>query len=349
MAENFNARYSRLTYHFAFIFALFVLGFIALASPVLADELRPGYLEFRQISAPKDQPQKWQIIWKAPLKGGVTPDTLPVLPKSCALDNNGAKANFVSQAVIRQWNVTCNGNIAGQNIGLSEFSASMTDVLVRVSFLDRPVQAMRLTATQPVATISEKPERWHVAKTYFVIGVEHIIFGYDHLLFVLSLVLLLRGGRIIAKTVTAFTLAHSITLVGTTMGFLGLPSRPVEAIIALSIIFLAVEIAKRKQGDPPRLSERIPWIVAFGFGLLHGFGFAGALADIGLPEGEVPMALLMFNVGVEAGQLAIVAIALAVLAVLRRIAPQHMPKILRISAYAIGIIASFWFIERIWG
>jgi hypothetical protein len=145
--------------------------------------------------------------------------------------------------------------------------------------------------------------------------------------------------------VTAFTLAHSITLIGTTLGFLGLPQRPVESEIALSILFLAVEIVK-KRADQPRLSERIPWVVAFGFGLLHGFGFAGALNEIGLPESDVPTALLTFNLGVEAGQLVIVALALTVLALLRRFAAALMHPALRLAAYGIGTISAFWFIER---
>ena len=193
--------------------------------------------------------------------------------------------------------------------------------------------------------IKAKPDRWQVARTYFITGVEHILFGYDHLLFVVSLVLLLSGFWTIAKAVTAFTVAHSITLIGTTLGFLGLPQRPVESVIALSILFLAVEIVKRKP-DEPRLSERIPWVVAFGFGLLHGFGFAGALNEIGLPESDVPTALLTFNLGVEAGQMVIVALSLAVLELLRRYSAVMVSPVLRFSAYAIGTISAFWFIER---
>ena len=163
--------------------------------------------------------------------------------------------------------------------------------------------------------------------------------------FVLCLVLLLRGGKASLAAVTSFTLAHSITLIGTTLGFLGLPQRPVESIIALSIIFLAVEIVKAQPGEA-RLSQRLPWLVAFLFGLLHGFGFAGALKDIGLPEGEVPMALLTFNLGVEAGQVAIVLAAMGVLALIQRwTAPLLRPVMLSVT-YLIGITASYWFIER---
>ncbi|MBK7163602.1 MAG: HupE/UreJ family protein [Sphingomonadales bacterium] len=163
-------------------------------------------------------------------------------------------------------------------------------------------------------------------------------------MFVVSLVLLLSGAWTIAKAVTAFTVAHSITLIGTTMGLLGLPQRPVEAVIALSILFLAVEIAKKR--GVPRLSERIPWVVAFGFGLLPEIWFRRALQEIGLPESDVPTALLTFNLGVEVGQLAIVLAALGLLYLLRRFAKAIEMPVLKLATYAIGITASFWFVER---
>ena len=164
--------------------------------------------------------------------------------------------------------------------------------------------------------------------------------------FVVALVLLLSGFWTIAKAVTAFTVAHSITLVGTTLGLLGLPQRPVEAIIALSIVFLAVEIVKKREGVP-RLSERVPWVVAFLFGLLHGFGFAGALKEIGLPESDVPTALLTFNLGVEAGQLIIVAATIAIVAALRHLRPQAERPAILAATYGIGAVASLWLLERV--
>ena len=169
--------------------------------------------------------------------------------------------------------------------------------------------------------------------------------GFDHLFFVLALVLLLKGGWLVAKTVTAFTLAHSLTLAGSTLGLLSLPSQPVEAVIALSIIFLAVEVVKSRPEDI-RLSERFPWVVAFLFGLLHGFGFAGALAEIGLPQGDVPLALLTFNLGVEIGQLVIVAVALAILHGLRQFRSRCVHPAKTALSYGIGMIATYWFIER---
>ncbi len=308
--------------------------------PAHADELRPGYIAFTQTSA-----QDWRLIWKAPLRGGITARTQPILPRGCRFLDDPAR-EIGSLALISTWHVRCTGEVAGQSIGLSGLAASRTDVLVRVAMLGRPVQALRLTASQPSAMIAVRAVRLQVAVTYFEIGTRHILFGYDHLLFVLGLVLLLSGGWTIAKTVTAFTLAHSLTLIGTTLGLIGLPQRPVEAIIALSILFLAVEIVKKQPGEM-RLSERWPWIVAFVFGLLHGFGFAGALAEIGLPEGEVPTALFTFNLGVEAGQLVIVVAALVILALVKLYASSAYALSNRLAAYGIGSLASAWLFQRI--
>jgi hydrogenase/urease accessory protein HupE len=313
---------------------------LCLTPQARADELRPGYIEFSQQSE-----SEWRLVWKAPLRGGVTPLTQPILPKGCSQE--GSIVQQKSQlALISTWRVICNQSVTGSKIGLSNFGASQTDVLVRVSPLGRPVQALRLTAIDPEAVIEARPDRWQVARTYFVIGVEHILFGYDHLLFVVLLVILLSGFWTIAKAITAFTLAHSITLVGTTLGVIGLPQRPVEAIIALSILFLAAECVKKREGEQ-RLSERVPWVVALLFGLLHGFGFAGALKEVGLPEDEVPMALLTFNLGVEAGQLMIVVATLGVMALIRQASPQHSAWAVKTASYAAGSMAGFWLIERL--
>ncbi len=316
--------------------ALMLLG---ISGAARADELRPGYLEFSQQDA-----TGWLLVWKAPIGGGITAATRPILPAGCVVTGEPAR-RVAPLAVVTTYQVRCAGDVGGKAIGLSSLAASQTDVLVRVALKDRPVQALRLTADAPVAQIAAKPQRWQVAKSYFVIGAEHIIFGYDHLLFVIALVLLLSGFWTIVKAVTAFTIAHSITLIGTTLGLMGLPQQPVESVIALSILFLAVEIVKRQPGAL-RLSERAPWLVAFGFGLLHGFGFAGALNDIGLPESDVPIALLTFNLGVEAGQLLVVILAAGLLVLARRFAAAFVPRLVGVVTYAIGIIAAYWFIER---
>jgi hydrogenase/urease accessory protein HupE len=185
-----------------------------------------------------------------------------------------------------------------------------------------------------------------VARTYLALGVEHILTGFDHLLFVLALLLIVKSARRIVATVTAFTVAHSLTLAAATLGFVHLPQPPVEAAIALSIAFVAAEIVHGLDGRPG-LTARAPWLVAFAFGLLHGLGFAGALAEIGLPQSAIPLALLCFNLGVELGQLAFVVALLACLALARR-ARIPWPRAARpLPAYAIGALAMFWVIERV--
>ncbi len=318
---------------------LAVLIGLAFAVPAQADELRPGYLELVQRDA-----QHWQMVWKAPLLGNLASKARPVLPPFCTAKLDAPRLE--GGALLAMAALTCTRPLDGAQIGLTGLDASYTDALVRIAPLERPVQAERLTAARPVITVSSIPDRWQVARTYFELGVEHILTGYDHLLFVIALVLLIGRGVPVIKAATAFTVAHSVTLAGTALGLFGLAQRPVEVLIALSIVFLAVEITKQ---DParPRLSERIPWIVAFGFGLLHGFGFAGALREIGMPQGEVPMALLTFNLGVEAGQLVIIAVCLGSLALIRRAAPALLRPALTIGSYCIGVTASFWVIARL--
>ena len=309
--------------------------------PAQADELRPGYLEFTQLNQ-----TEWKLVWKAPVIGGLATRRRPAFPPFCTQSAPQARAEGL--VLIAESRLSCSRELAGSQIGLSGMDATFTDALLRVAPLGRPVQAARLTQNQAMVEVATVPDSWEVARSYFLLGVIHILEGYDHLLFVIALVLLIRQPMMVVKAATAFTLAHSITLVGSTLGLVGLAQAPVEALIALSIVFLAVEIVKRDP-DYPNLAERAPWIVAFLFGLIHGFGFAGALREIGLPESDVPTALLAFNLGVEAGQLVIIAAVLAALELLRRFAPKALDPATLTATYAIGITSSFWFIERLLG
>lgn len=237
--------------------------------------------------------------------------------------------------------------LAGQTLQINNLDRTMVDVLVNVKYLNGEQVTLMLKPDQTQEVLPGKTEPWSVVKTYTVLGIEHIIFGIDHLLFVLALIIITKGLRKIIKTVTAFTLAHSITLSLAVLGVVNFPGPPVEAVIALSIVFLAVEILKKAQGKESLTSQK-PWLVAFSFGLLHGFGFARALAEVGLPQSEIPLALAFFNVGVELGQIAfvlVVSLALGLLAI-RRNWPIYWKKI---PAYAIGSVAAFWLIERIAG
>ena len=309
----------------------------ALTIPALADELRPSSIELTQ-----QEPGRWHLGWKQNL-GQTTPFDLrlPIIPDTCSLlgppvERRGALALLGSAEL------HCKGSLAGGEIGWDALIGE--DALVRVIPLDGAMQVFRLTPDTPAARIEADPGTWQVFGSYFAIGVVHILEGWDHLLFVIALVLLVVRGWPVVKAATAFTIAHSLTLGAVTFGYFGLPGRPVESAIALSIVFLAVELAK---GQRDSLTRRLPWAVAFAFGLLHGFGFAGALREIGLPQGEVPTALFAFNLGVEAGQLLVIALVLATRWLVQRLIPQAEPSLLRIVTYSIGIIASFWLIERV--
>ncbi len=219
-----------------------------------------------------------------------------------------------------------------------------------VEIADGVGEARRLTPGNTSFTVPTQPSRLEVVRTYLLLGIEHILSGIDHLVFVLALLLLVKGARRLIFTVTAFTLAHSLTLAGATLGYVRMPGPPIEATIALSIMFVASEIMHSRRGNPG-LTERYPWVVAFTFGLLHGFGFAGALAQIGLPQTSIPIALLFFNVGVEVGQLLFIASVFAAIALARQITRRiDLPRpawAWAVPPYAIGGIAAYWVIQRI--
>ncbi|MEO1044760.1 MAG: HupE/UreJ family protein [Pseudomonadota bacterium] len=326
-----------------------LIGLIAMltAFPVMAHELRPSVVELREV-----EQDAYTLEWKVTLAIGsatILADRLePVIPENCTMQDNPAQ-RIQSAALMGRVNLICKGTPAGGNFGLSELLGK-SDAIARFIPQNAPAQSFRLTADAPTATILAEPSPLSVLADYFIIGAEHIVFGWDHLLFVIALVLLVQAPWPVIKAATAFTIAHSITLVATILGYSGLPGRPVEALIALSIVFLAVEVAMVLR-DPERrtLTRNYPWAVAFVFGLVHGFGFAGALADIGLPQTQLATALFAFNIGVEAGQLLVVAVTLLVLAALRQVPEMAWNRTLKFATYGIGTTGSFWLIERLIG
>lgn len=302
-------------------------------------EVRPGYLELRQTGA-----DSWSMLWKVPALGDMRLSIHPLLPENCATASEPVA--FQSDgAYTERTAIVCKGGLVGRSIGIGGLAATMTDVLVRSVRVDGSVQVARLTPSVPAFVLEAVPGPLQVARTYTVLGVEHILGGVDHLLFVLGLLLLIRGVGALVKTITAFTVAHSVTLAAATLGWVQVPQQPVEAVIALSILFLASELAKQRDGYTG-LMERYPWIVAFSFGLLHGFGFAGALREVGLPGGDIPLALVTFNAGVEIGQLLFVAAVLLVIAGLRRLYPRIPGWAHAAPAYGIGTMAAFWWLQR---
>ena len=319
-----------------------LLGALALiACPARADDLRPGYLEWTERS-----PKQWEVTWKAPLLGGLATRSTPILPAGCSVAQ--ARRQIVGPAVVERFRVRCAAPMAGRTLGLSGLESGFTDALLRVAPLGQPVQAARLTPRQPQVTVMASSVASTVGRTYLTylgLGFGHILFGFDHLLFVVALVLLIGGWQRLVATVTAFTVAHSLTLAATTLGWVSVARKPVEICIALSIVLVAREIL-RPPDTAPTLARRAPALIAFAFGLLHGFGFAAALAEIGLPPGEIPLALFAFNVGVEFGQLAIVVATLAVLVAIARFADGVRRPATVAGAYAIGAVATAWLIER---
>jgi hydrogenase/urease accessory protein HupE len=264
------------------------------------------------------------------------------------------RAGFNAGAYTERRQIRRDGGLSGQTIAIEGLSGTSTDVLVRIESLGGDTQTERLSPTKTTFVVQAAAGTRRVAATYLRLGIEHILFGFDHLLFVLALVILVRDWRRVALTVTAFTIAHSITLAAATLGLVDAPGPPIEAAIALSIVLVAVEVVNARSGMPS-LAARWPWLIAFCFGLLHGFGFAGALAEVGLPHQAIPVALLFFNVGVEIGQLVFVATVLAAGELLRhamalRFAPSMVQRTANrldvIAAYAIGAVAACWLIER---
>jgi hydrogenase/urease accessory protein HupE len=317
------------------------------ALTAVAHEERPAYLEVREA-----EPDTYDILWKVPARGGV--ERLSLYVRFPAAARHITEPNGISAggAYLERWQVLCPGGLAGQTISVDGLAATGTDVLVRMDHADGSRQTARLLPDRPWFVVEARPTTWSVAGAYLLLGIDHILFGFDHLLFVLALLLLSRGWKRLVGTITAFTVAHSITLAAAVLGVVHVPGPPVEACIALSIVFVAAEILRGGRG----LSVRAPWLVALAFGLLHGLGFAGALGEVGLPHSAIPVALLFFNLGVEIGQLLFVAAAVVFITgarqAMQRLGPSvvdaRLCKVLgRVPPYAIGSVAMCWVLQRV--
>ena len=269
------------------------LAALVCAAPALAHRLSPAFFGLTETA-----PNSFDVQWKVSISGGLAAVLEPQVPDGCSLTES-VRTYVVEDMRLQHGAVSCPEGLAGKAFTVNGLAQTQTDVLLRVDYLDGTASNQRLTPDAPTSTIPERPSTFEVVRTYLVLGVEHILLGIDHLLFVLALLLIVNGiGRLVA-TVTAFTVAHSITLGAATLGLVHVPSAPVEAIIALSILFLASELARRARrrrcGRRGNLTRRFPWLVAFAFGLLHGFGFAGALSEVGVPQHAVPLALAVLQ------------------------------------------------------
>ena len=323
------------------VWLLLVLLFMGQAA--MAHESRPAYLEINETAA-----GRYSVLWRTPVLSGMRLPIALRFAEGVRTLIEPVESELNDSLIERRIIDTGPAGLIGQRIEFVGLQASITDVLVRVSRLDGSLTTTLVHPAQPWIEIAATPGAFSVAGTFLAHGIQHILGGFDHLLFVFGLLLLVSNGWMLVKTITAFTLAHSITLALAVLGAVRLPGPPVEATIALSILLLAVEIARKNRGEIS-FTLQWPWVVAFCFGLLHGFGFAGALAQIGLPQRDLPLALFTFNVGVEIGQLMFVAAVLSLRALLLRFR-RARPTLLYarpVASYGLGTLAAFWFFESV--
>jgi hydrogenase/urease accessory protein HupE len=325
------------------ILAAVLVGGLTLAPMARAHEVRPAYLEITEAA-----PGRYAVLWRTPVLSGMR---LPVVLKmpDGVRDVTPPTMQELSDSLVERRTIDAGqGGLAGKYVKFVGLQATITDVLVRVALLNGTRSTTLVHPSHPWVDIAATSGPLSVVRAYLTHGIEHILFGFDHLLFVLALIVIVRSQRVLFLTITAFTVAHSITLALATLGVVHVPGPPVEAAIALSVLLLATELVHLERGELG-LTARWPWVVAFTFGLLHGFGFASALSDVGLPQGDIPLALFAFNVGVECGQLAFVAVvsSLAVLTERLRLDARIKRYALGTVPYAIGTLAAFWFFERL--
>jgi hydrogenase/urease accessory protein HupE len=330
---------------FQWMIAGIVLAMLLASSSAQAHEIRPAYLELKETA-----PGQFSVVWRTPIMSGMRLPVVLKLPDDVRNLKDPVVQELTDSLVERRWIQVGPHGLAGKRIEFPGLQLTITDVLVRFETLDGTKGATIVRPSQPWFESDAAPSKLRVAGAYLRLGIEHIWGGIDHLLFILALMILVKGTRRLIATVTAFTVAHSITLAGATLGFVHVPQQPVEAAIALSIVFIASEIVHARKGWKG-WTERWPWVIAFTFGLLHGFGFAGALNAVGLPPTAIPVALLFFNVGVEVGQLLFVAAILSSMSlarwIVRRTAIPQPAWAWRVAPYSIGGIAAFWMIQRI--
>lgn len=319
--------------------ALAAAAVLASCGGALAHEARPGFLDLRERA-----PGVYDFLWKKPSGGEVELHIAPIMPADCSVATSGGQQLTLSALVVRGV-LSCPGGIDGKTLSIDGLSSTITDVLVRVRHADGRLESRLLKPTDPSMRLGGLTTAWQRYGAYLRLGVEHIMLGVDHLLFVLGLMLIVANRWMLIKTVTSFTVAHSLTLALATLGWAGVPAPPLNAAIALSILFLGPEIVRRWRGQTS-FTIRHPWIAAFAFGLLHGFGFASGLTAMGLPAAEIPLALLLFNIGVEIGQIAFVLFIILLERAFRILEISWPALVERLPAYTVGSLGAYWTIQR---
>lgn len=315
---------------------------LMLTSAVFGDEIRPAFLELTQ-----QNETSYKVLWKKPSQGEAKNILMlePLFPDSAQM-KGVKKISQARNAIFERYMIEDQQALIGKPITIKGLQATSSDVLVRIHYLDGATEFIRVLPEKPSFMLSHKSGFYNMASTYFLLGVEHILEGFDHLLFVLALLLLVGNIKMLVWTITAFTVAHTMTLMLASLQLLQLSSRAVEATIALSIVFVAAEVVYALRGRE-HLTKKYPWLIAFGFGLIHGLGFAEALKEIGLPHNEIVPALIFFNIGVEAGQLLFVLAVLLFVWLFKPLITKHATLYKMSVSYMIGITATVWFLERV--
>ncbi|NKB87039.1 MAG: HupE/UreJ family protein [Acidobacteria bacterium] len=318
-----------------------VVAALALPASALGHELDPGFLQVTE-----SEPGVYAITFKVPTAGGRRMPLQPMFPVGCS-ETSPMTSRPSGTGFLERWQISCDGSLLGETIRIGGLERTYTDVMIRVELAEEEPLSYIVQSVDPSVIVGGEGQGSQGALAYAWLGFEHILLGIDHLLFVLGLLLIVQNRWMLVKTVTSFTVAHSITLAIATLGFASAPAAPLNAAIALSILFLGPEIVRVWRGETS-LTIQHPWVVAFAFGLLHGFGFASGLTTIGLPSGEIPLALLLFNVGVELGQLVFVVVILALERAFR-VLEIYWPRWAEMfPGYAVGSLGAFWTIQRTW-
>ena len=323
------------------VFFAVLSALLLLAPSLLAHEARPAYLEIKETA-----PNQFSVLWRTPVLAGMRLPIVLQLPDDVKNLKEPAVQELTDSLVERRWIDAGPNGLSGKRIGFPGLQMTITDVLVRVEMLDGRKTTTIVHPSQPWVEIAATQSTWGVMGTYIVQGIRHILFGADHMLFVLGLLLIVKDRWMLLKTVTAFTVAHSITLAIATLGYAEVPIVPLNAAIALSILFLGPEIVRSWRGETS-FTIRHPWVVAFAFGLLHGFGFASALTSAGLPHHELPLALVSFNVGVEIGQLGFIALILALERAFRILEVRWPRWAEALPGYTVGSLGAYWTVQRL--
>lgn len=319
---------------------LMLLTILGTRAVLHAHESQPGTLDLRQVT--KD---RYEVIWRAPIYSGRPHPARLVLPEHWQKTEEPTVRLLADSQVFRHVVTIGPKNVEGSIIRFPGLENTITDVFVRLNRLDGTTMTAVVRPSKPYAQLRGERTWYTTAGEYIALGFNHILMGVDHLLFVLGLLLIVKGRMMLLKTITAFTVAHSIILAIATLGYASVPLPPLNAAIALSILFIGPETVRSWRGETS-LTISYPWVVAFLFGLLHGFGFASGLTTTGMPKAELPLALLFFNVGVELGQLVFVFMALALVRSFTILEVRWPRWTVALPGYIVGSLGAYWTIQR---